>query len=156
VNALLAAAILSASHQLPGAPPERNLALTATAAASSESAATGQIAAKVNDGIVGGYPDNPKAEWASLGERDGAWVQLTWPDAQAIARIELHDRLNLVDRVTVGVLEFSDGTSLEVPALPNDGSAQVISIEPRSVTWVRFRVARARGENTGLAEFKVF
>ena len=111
----------------------------------------------LTDRVVSGYPTDLKYEWASGGEREGAWVQLDWPSAQRIDTIWLHDRINAVDQVTAGNLQFSDGSSLSVGVLPNDGTGVCIRFAPKTVRWVRFTATGARDgtQNAGLAEFVV-
>lgn len=133
-----------------------NLAEHATATASTQATAQGQTAAKAIDGIVSGYPVDSTKEWASVVQLGGAWIQLTWSTAQTVSRIELHDRINLSDQILAATLRFSDGSTIAVGTLPNDGVALPIEFSARSVTWVRLEITSARGWSTGLAEIKVF
>ena len=135
----------------------QNVAGLATATASSEAnGAHRQIAAKAIDGIVGGYPTDAQREWASSGELAGAWIQLTWTTPVTISRSVLHDRINTSDQILSGTLRFSDGSSLLVGALPDDGVGLTTDFSARTVTWIRFEVASARGGAVGLAEWEVF
>ncbi|WP_163566802.1 discoidin domain-containing protein [Fodinicola feengrottensis] len=131
---------------------ETNLAPAATATASSSSG--GFVAAEVTDGIIGRWG---LGEWASNGEKT-PWVQLTWPTAQSIGRVVLYDRSNTTDRVTSGTLIFSDGSSVPVPALSDDGTGKAISFAPRDVSSVRLQVDSSSSGtlNSGLSEFQVF
>jgi hypothetical protein len=74
-----------------------------------------------------------------------------------VTRIHLADRTNSNDGINGGTLTFSDGSEVEVPALPNDGALNDIGIVPRTVSWVRFTVDSVSDEtaNVGLAEFEV-
>ncbi|NIZ92784.1 DUF7402 domain-containing protein, partial [Kineococcus rubinsiae] len=99
-----------------------DLARSASVVASSENSGTGQTAAKAVDGVVDGYPGVSSAEWASAGEGVGASLTLSWPAAVSLSRVVLFDRPNLDDRVTSGTLTFSDGSSVAVGALGDDGS----------------------------------
>ena len=65
-----------------------DIALSATAIASS--AASGQGANSAIDGVVGGYPGNASAEWATNGGGAGSWLQLTWSTAQTFDTIVLY------------------------------------------------------------------
>jgi LmbE family N-acetylglucosaminyl deacetylase len=134
----------------------RNLASIATATASSENVGRGQGAIQAIDGIVDGYPTDPTKEWVSIGQLTGAWIQLTWPSVQTLGRVVLHDRINSSDQITSGTLRFSDGSTLAVGSLPNDGTGLPIDFAARSVTWVRLEVISARGDNAGLAEFETY
>jgi hypothetical protein len=133
-----------------------NVARSAVASASTENSGRGQGVEKAIDGVASGYPNDPTAEWSSVGEVAGAWVQLDWSAGQTISRIVLHDRINSEDQVLSGTLTFSDGSVLAVDTLPNDGSALSLNFTARSVTWVRFTVNSGRGSNIGLAEFEVY
>lgn len=138
--------------------PVINKARTATASASSESTATGQTSSKAIDGVADGYPGNASREWSSNGQGAGAWIQLNWPAATAVKQIRLFDRPNLNDQAIAGTLLFSDGSSLAVGSLPNDGSAYSVSFTSKTVTWVKFRIDQVSGTtaNIGLAEFEVY
>ena len=133
-----------------------NLASFAAVSASTENSSRGQDAAKATDGFVDGYPTDATREWASVGQLAGAWIQLAWTTPQNVARVVLHDRINLSDQILSGTLRFSDGSSLVVGALPNDGAALTLDFATRSVTWIRLEVASARGDNAGLAELEVY
>ena len=133
-----------------------NIASSATATASSHSIAHGQTADKAIDGIVSGYPTDSLREWATEGQLAGAWIQLTWPTPRTISRSVLHDRINTADRILAGTLRFSDGSTVAVGALPNDGAGLITDFAARTVTWIRFEITSAQGGSTGLAEWEVF
>jgi hypothetical protein len=139
----------------PSGPPP-NVARNATATASSENTTTTQTATKAIDGAVNGYPNDHTREWATVRQLVGAWIRLTWSSPQAISQIVLYDRINTSDRITGGTLVFSDGTSLPVGPLPNDGSAYILGFPSKTVTWVRLDVTGATGVNIGLAEFGAY
>lgn len=136
----------------------QNAARVGSITASSQNAATGQTAAKAVDGVVAGYPVAHPNEWATVGGRAGSWLQVTWPGPHTLEEVVLYDRPNLSDRVTAGTLLFSDGSSVAVGALPDDGSAFVVSFTPRRVTSLRFRVdsVSPTTSNVGLAELQAF
>jgi hypothetical protein len=113
-----------------------NLARSATATASSENTGRDQTAAKDIDGFVDGYPTDSTREWAAPGQLAGAWIPLTWTSARAVSRVIRHDRINIEDQILGGILRFSDGTTIAVGTLPNDGAS--------------------RGWSTGLAKFEVY
>ncbi len=131
------------------------LSRTASVSVSSENASSGQVGRKAIDGLVDGWPGDYTKEWATNGELAGAWIRLTWPSAVTVSQVILHDRPNLVDNVRAGTLVFSDGSTIPVGALPNDGAGLSVSFLPKTVTWVQFRVDSAVGTNIGLAEFEV-
>ncbi|WP_425551367.1 DUF7402 domain-containing protein [Actinoplanes octamycinicus] len=59
---------------------------------------------------------------ATVGGKAGSWLPLTWGESHTVGRVVLYDRPNPSDRITGGRLTFSDGSVLDVPALPGDGS----------------------------------
>jgi peptidoglycan/xylan/chitin deacetylase (PgdA/CDA1 family) len=135
-----------------------DLALSATATASSQNASTGQTAAKAIDGVVDGWPGDYTKEWATNGGRAGSWLKLTWASAQTIDTIVLYDRPNLNDQITGGTIQFSDGSSIPVPALPNDGSAHTLSFTAKTVTSLQLNITSVSTttQNTGLAEIQAY
>ena len=120
----------------------------------------GYSAGAAIDGVVGGYPEDISAEWASNGGKKSATLQLSWDKAQIINRIWLFDRPNTnADQVTAGTLTFSDGSSINVGELPDDASAaKEITFATKEVTWLKFVVTSVKPEtqNIGLAEIAVF
>ena len=135
-----------------------DLALSATATASSDTPSTGQTANKAIDGVISGYPDNASAEWATNGGGAGSWLQLTWSTAQTFDTIVLYDRPNLNDQITGGNITFSDGSSISVGTLPNDGSAYTLTFTAKTVTSLRLNITSVSSttENVGLSEIQVF
>jgi hypothetical protein len=112
------------------------------------------------DGIVGGFPEDFTQEWASNGEKAGAWIKLSWQEPQKIDRVWLFDRPNTLDQVTAGTLEFSDGTKIELEKpLPDTATSGVeIAFPAKTASWVKFTVNGIKKDtpNVGLAEFAVF
>ena len=137
----------------PYVPP--NLATSATVTVSSQSINTQQQGIKAIDGIVDGSPGDYTEEWATLGQLAGAWLKLSWGLPVTTSQVVLYDRPNLVDNVTSATLSFSDGTTVPVGTLPNDGSPLAVSFSPKTITWMQFTVNTAVGQNIGLAEIAV-
>ena len=135
-----------------------NLALSATATASSQTTSTGQTAAKAIDGAVGGYPGNYMEEWATNGGKAGSWLSLTWATAQTFDTIVLYDRPNLSDQITGGNIQFSDGTNVSVGTLPNNGAANVLSFAAKTVTSLQLNITSVSSstQNVGLAEIQAY
>jgi LmbE family N-acetylglucosaminyl deacetylase len=131
-----------------------NLALTATVADSSE--ASGQPGTAAANGIVDGYPNNFSQEWASVGQLAGAWIQLNWSQPITTSLIVLHDRPNTTDNIRAGTLSFSDGSSINVGTLPDNGDGLPVSFSPKTITSVKFTVNQAVGLNIGLSEIEVY
>ena len=132
--------------------------LYSSVTASSQYTAYGQLASKAVDGVVDGYPGDYTKEWATVGGKAGSWIRLDWSSAYTVDHVTLYDRPNLNDQVMSGTLLFSDGTSVSVGTLPNNGAALTVSFTPRSVTWVKFTVnsVSATTQNVGLAEIQIF
>ena len=65
----------------------------------------------------------------------------------------------MTDQVTSGTLSFSDGSSVQVGTLQNDGQAgTVVTFPPKKITWVKFTVDAVRPgtQNAGLGEMQVY
>jgi hypothetical protein len=99
---------------------------------------------------------NFSGEWSAKGQLDGAWLKLTWPSYVEIDRVVIYDRPNTTDRITQGILRFSDGTTLNTGSLPNDGGARELDFSPRKINWMRFEVVSGAGENVGVSEIQVY
>ncbi|WP_353196263.1 GH92 family glycosyl hydrolase [Parapedobacter defluvii] len=111
------------------------------------------------DGLIG---IENKGEWSSQstltswGAIDYPWVQLDWNQPQRINRIVLYDRATRDSHTAGGTLYFSDGSSLAVSAIPNDGRAKTIDFPEKEVVWVRFEVTDGDGLQLGLSEMEVY
>lgn len=53
-------------------------------------------------------------------------------------------------------MHFSDGSTINVWGMANDGTPKEIEFESRKVEWVRFEVTDAAGTQVGLSEIEVF
>ncbi|GAA5869289.1 hypothetical protein JCM8547_005186 [Rhodosporidiobolus lusitaniae] len=138
-----------------------NLARTATATASSWSSSTDQTPTKAIDGLVGGYTTSGgdyTQEWASSGGGAGTTFTLTWAQAVTANRFVLYDRPNLDDQMTGATVSFSDGSSVTIPALNNDGSATTVNFSTRTFTSLVLTVTSVSSTtyNVGLSEFQVY
>lgn len=129
-----------------------NQAITAQATASSERVLGGAM--RAIDGVVDGAGNDPSKEWVSAGQGVGAWIQLSWPGPVKLGQVNLFDRPDTSENVMAGLLTFSDGSSVAVGALPDNGRELPIAFPPRTVTWVRFSVTAYDGVAAGLAEFQ--
>lgn len=129
-----------------------NIAPEAEVMVSSEYADPNWSKEKLVDGIV---KMNGKGEWASDFETY-PWVKLTWDTLRTINKVVLYDRPHSGVAVYRGTLTFSDGTSIEVGELPNNGDALEVNFESRQVTWLKFQVDESPGSTTGLAEIEVY
>lgn len=84
------------------------------------------------------------------------WVQLDWDYPVNISQIILYDCPDISSHTAAGTLSFSDGTSIDVNLIANDGAPKVVDFESKRVSWVRFQVTDGEGENLGLSEIEVF
>lgn len=113
----------------------------------------------INDGVADGEPGDPINEWFVKNGKKGGWVKLTWGHEVKATRVLLYDRPNLSDQVLAGKLTFSDGSSVEVGELPNDGKTPAnITFPEKTITWVRFDITQVSPKtgNEGLSEMAVF
>ena len=135
-----------------------NIAPLATVSASSQNTGTGQLAIKAVDGVADGYPGDSTREWATAGQRAGAWIRLVWTTAYTVDRVVLYDRPNSNDQVLSGTLTFSDGSTVAVGALSNGGAGVTLSFTPREVTSVTFTVnsVSTTTVDVGLSELQVY
>jgi LmbE family N-acetylglucosaminyl deacetylase len=139
-------------------PTSTNIGPQATVTASTQATKTGQLAIKAVDGVADGYPGDYTREWVTLAQKTGAWLNLQWSTSRVVSSIVLYDRPNLDDQVTAGRLTFSDGSSVPVGALNNNGTAVTVNFPARTVRSVRFTVTSvsASTQNVGLAEIQVY
>jgi hypothetical protein len=111
------------------------------------------------DGIVAGFPNDNSKEWASKGEKAGAWIKLSWDSPKKIDRVLLFDRPYGPDQVTGGALEFSDGSKIELEKpLPADASTGVeIAFPAKTAAWVKLTVTGVKDGSLdiGVSEFAV-
>jgi glycosyltransferase involved in cell wall biosynthesis/LmbE family N-acetylglucosaminyl deacetylase len=133
-----------------------NIACLANVSVSSENTATDQLGIKAIDGLIDGYPRFPGNEWATMKETAGAWIRLSWPQVHTVNKIILYGHPNPQNNITSATLDFSDGSSIQVGALPEKGNDYEISFEPKRIEWVKLTINAANGENTGLSEFEVY
>lgn len=141
------------------APGETDIAPLATVSASSENSAEGQNASKAVDGVISGWPENWKAEWATEGGKAASWLQLKWSKSYTVDKVVLYDRPNENDQITSGTLTFSDGTSVTFGALPNTGpTGLLVSFPAHATTSLKMTVntVKSTTENIGLSEIEVF
>lgn len=150
---------------VPGPAPYTGPNVARNSSVIASSAAKGQEATKAIDARVDGYrqdqstrASNPGAEWASSGERGGAWIQLKWTQPHLISSVHLYDRPNSNDQILAGRLTFSDGSTAVVPPLNNDGTATVVNFAPRAATSLHFEVTAVSRStvNVGLAEIEAY
>ena len=111
------------------------------------------------DGVVETESKNSLNEWVSDGEKNTAFLRLTWAKEEKVKKVWIFDRPNLKDQVISGLLVFSDGSTIKVSKLPNDGhSCKEILFPEKKITWMSFIIDQVSPstENIGLAEIAVF
>ena len=118
----------------------------------------GAVGGEGRRGSADGYPGDYTHEWATLGEGAGAWLNLAWSSPQALTSITLFDRPNPDDQITGGTVTFSDGSSLAVGVLPNDGSPLTLTFAAKTVTSLKLTITSVSSttQNIGLAEIQAF
>ncbi|WP_169580969.1 MULTISPECIES: discoidin domain-containing protein [Microbacterium] len=131
--------------------PRANYALGASVTASS-SLHDGATPGRATDDVVGAYGNG---EWVSSGEAN-PWIKLAWPTTKTINTVVLYDRTHGSENINGGVLTFSDGTSVQVAAVPVNGGAKHIEFPDKTVDWVKFQASGGTGVNNGLSEIQVF
>jgi hypothetical protein len=136
----------------------QNVAPLATVTASSQTTSTGQTAAKAVDGSTDGYPGDYSREWATNGGKAGSWLNLAWASPQTLTSIVFYDRPNSNDQITAATITFSDGSTLTVPSLPNDGRALSLTFPAKTTTSLLLTITSVSSttQNIGLAELQTF
>jgi predicted alpha-1,2-mannosidase len=135
-----------------------NIAPSARVTVSSEKNAE-YSAQKAVDGLIG---IENQGEWASAsgqtswGAIDYPWIKLEWEKPQNINRIILYDRPIQQSHIAGGTLHFSNGTSIFVNQIPNDGRPKAVNFPTKKVTWVKFETTDGDGLNIGLSEIEVY
>ena len=114
---------------------------------------------KVKDGKIRILNRN---EWVSnstmtfWGQIDYPWIRLDWESPRNINKVILYDRPTEASHIAGGVLHFSDGSSIDVLQISNNGGPKVISFPAKKVEWIRFEVTDADGVRLGLSEIEVY
>src|SRR6202042_3342881 len=77
---------------------------------------------------------------------------------QTLSSVTLYDRPNSDDQIIAATLSFSDGSTVAVPTLPNDGTPLTVSFAAKTVTSMKLTVTAVSGttKNVGLAEIQAF
>ena len=116
-------------------------------------------ASGATDGVVGGYPEDISREWASNAGGVGTSLRLDWDTGQRVECIWLFDRPNALDQITAGTIEFSDGSKVEVGALPDDARQGIeLRFPAKKINALTFTVTGTKPgcQNIGLSEIGVF
>lgn len=93
--------------------------------------------------------------WRSDGEAK-PWIELAWEDPRTIDMVVVSDIADPDSNVTAGELHFSDGSSVAVDDIADDGREKTVEFPARTVDSVRFTVIDSEGDNVGLNEIEVW
>ena len=113
----------------------------------------------LNDGV---FLQDGLGEWACQGSVTPwgvmhlPWALLEWDEEVTVDRVVLYDRTTLAEHLAGGTLSFSDGTSLSVTCIPNDGSPREIRFPAKKIRWLGFQAGDGAGKDIGLSEIEVF
>jgi len=137
-----------------------NLAPQAQASTNSEAVAWLQTADKAIDRVIDGWPNDYTKEWVTEDPIHlGGWLKLTWSSPVTVDEIVLYDRKIISnEHITAGRIDFSDGTSLTVGPLNDDGTATSVRFAAKTITSLTFTIT-AMGplsHDVGLMEIEVF
>ena len=93
-----------------------------------------------------------------------ASIELQWTNPYVVDRIVLYDRPNSTDQIWWGTINFSDGSTVSVGNLNNNGAGVIFDSahnadftpSPKTITSLTFNITSASGTSTGLAEIMVY
>lgn len=135
-----------------------NIAPLASVTASSQSTGTNQQAVKAIDNVIDGYPGDYTREWVTIGQKAGAWILFNWSKSYTVNQVVLFDRPNTNDQITSATLTFSNGSTVQVGSLNNNGGAMIINF-PAVVTTsikVTIKTVSSSTSNIGLSELRAY
>lgn len=144
-------------------PEYTNKSTTATVTASSEYNSNYKKENAI-DGIINRWD---AGEWASLGEKEEAWIQLTWGAPQKISEVWIYDRPNKYDHIDDAYLLIDnngDGTAdqtLHLGMFPYGGAPKKIYLtasEGTSIYSMKLVITDAKETtlNVGLSEIECY
>lgn len=135
-----------------------NIAPQAHASSSGIDNEAGQ-ASFATDGIIGlegqgaWVSNSHRTTW---GEISYPWIKLEWDAPHWIDRIVLYDLPESSRHTAAGTLEFSDGSTIEVDCIPNNGQGKEIRFNERRAEWIKFIVKDGDGDRLGLSEIEIY
>lgn len=134
-----------------------NIAPLAKATASS--CAEGYSASAINDGVA---RIHGRGEWASdvketfWGEIDFPWVRLDWDNPVEVDRVLIYDRMCRRSHAAGVALHFSDGTTVDVGEIPEDGAPKEVLLNGVTTSYIKAEIIDGTGDNIGLSEIEVY
>ena len=129
-----------------------NVNIAPWSAVTSSTETTGAEGGNVADGVIG---QPASGAWTADTADSAPSVALTWPEAMVTDKIALYDLPGTSGHVTSGRLTFDDGTAVDVTALPDNGTAKIVTFPRRAITSATFEVLDHTG-TAGLSEVQVF
>lgn len=129
------------------------------AKATASSCAEGSSATGINDGVVRILD---RGEWVSdaremfWGEIDFPWVRLDWEKPVKIDRLLLYDRVSDRAHTASAALHFSDGTTVDVGEIPEDGAPREVRLGGIETSFVKIEITDGTGSYAGLSEVEVY
>jgi hypothetical protein len=139
-----------------GATDARNLALSARVTASSTAA--GFAVEAIADEEIGVEERFSKYDWVSDGQKEGAWVRLSWDEPRKVIAVLVYKSADPARRVVEGTVAFDDGSSSSValPDFPCAAGMRLCSGETKTKS-VTFTVTKTSEGATaaGLSEIAV-
>jgi putative alpha-1,2-mannosidase len=121
--------------------------------------APGKFPEMLTDGIKGVAGEG---EWITA-SHNNFWggiaypeLELKWDRPRTINKVVIYDRPCAAEHMAACVLRFSDGSEVQVAAVPNDGSPKTVLFAPRQVTSLDLSCVDGVGSNIGLSELEVF
>ncbi|WP_396257696.1 glycoside hydrolase domain-containing protein [Haloferula sp. A504] len=119
----------------------------------------GQNLESLTDGLKG--TDNGK-EWFVQGQFS-VWggiarptVTLSWDQPRTMNKVVIYDRPSADEHMAACQLKFSDGSEVQVWAVPNDGSPRTVVFEPREVTRMTLHCVDGVGLQIGISELELY
>lgn len=129
------------------------------AKATASSCAEGRYASGINDGIA---RIKGKGEWVSdvretfWGEIDFPWVRLDWEKTVKIDRLLLFDRVSDSAHTAGVALHFSDGSTVDVGEIPDNGAPREVRLGGIATSFVKIEITDGTGSYPGLSEVEVY
>ena len=128
-------------------------------APSAEISGSGRNHRLLVDGVKG---DPARGEWVA--DSPNTWygwikfpkVEFRWKEPQMVNQVVIYDRASEAEHFAAGILKFGDGSEVHVTAIPNDGSAKVVTFEPRATDRITLTGVDGVGTRIGLAEMEVY
>ena len=130
----MVAVLLAAGMVWAAGTPDHGLAADAVITASSTA-----VGSAVRDAVDTGATDAPGAAWRSDGHPVGSWLDLAWAQPVTIDHVDIVGSAPGDLQITAGVLDFSDGSRVQVPMSTTDRTTSV-TFPARTVQGMRLTI----------------